>query len=118
MLLLLALLMAVGSLQAQQQPAKRVLTLQEAIAHALENNVTVKNERLNLGIAEAQVKETLAQGLPQINGSGNITYNIEVPTSFIPLRAFDATAPPDAYRPVQFGIPYQSNISVSATSAP
>jgi outer membrane protein len=95
-----------------QAPAPRSYTLQEAIAHAVEHNVTVKDERLNLGIAEAQIKETLAQGLPQINAAGNITYNIVVPTSFIPLQAFDPTAPPDLYQPVQFGIPYTSNVSI------
>lgn len=112
-LLLLAVLLAVNTVQAQQNP-KRVFTLQEAIAHAIENNVNVKNERLNEGIANAQVKETVAQGLPQITGSGNITANIQIPTSFLPARFLDPTAPADAYTPVQFGVPYQSTVSVSA----
>lgn len=113
-LLLLAVLMLSASLEAQEA-AKRVFTLQEAISYAIENNASVKHERLNEGIAQAQVKEILAQGLPQINGSGNLNYNIKVPTSFLPVRAFDPEAPADAYRPVQFGIPYQSNVSVNAT---
>ena len=113
-LLLLAVLMVSVGVQAQEL-AKRVFTLQEAINYAIENNASVKNERLNEGIAQAQVKETLAQGLPQINGSGNLTYNAKVPTSFLPVSAFDPEAPADAYRPVQFGIPYQSTVSVNAT---
>lgn len=116
LLLLLLAWIAGTAVQAQEQaPVKRVFTLQEAITYAVENNVTAKNERLGEGIAAAQVKETLAQGLPQINGSGNLTYNIKVPTSFLPLSAFDPEAPKDAYRPVQFGIPYQSTVSVNAT---
>ncbi|WP_040664806.1 TolC family protein [Nafulsella turpanensis] len=98
-----------------QQAAPKVFTLEECVAYAIENNVAVKNEVLNEGIARAQIGETIAQGLPQITGSGNLTYNAEIATSFLPLRAFDPTAPEGAYRPVQFGIPYQSSASINAT---
>jgi outer membrane protein len=112
-LLLIAVLLAGTAVHAQQN-SKRVFTLQEAIAHAVENNVSVKNERLNEGIATAQVKETLAQGLPQISSAGNLTYNIGLQTNFIQANLFDPEAPDDAYTPVQFGVPYQSNIAVTA----
>ena len=113
-LMLLFLAGMVVPAQAQEE-AKKVFTLEECVAFAIENNVTVKNERLNEGIARAQIGETVAQGLPQLTGSGSITYNAEIATSYLPVSAFDPTAPEDAYRPVQFGIPYQANAAINAT---
>ncbi|EMR02789.1 TolC family protein [Cesiribacter andamanensis] len=110
--LLLALLAHAGLAQAQEV-TPRTFTLQQAITHAVENNATVKNERLNLGIAEAQIKETLAQGLPQINATGNITYNPIVQTSFIDAGNFGGEA--GTYMPVQFGLPYQGSAALSAS---
>ena len=109
MLLLLAVFLSGTSLQAQQT-AKRVYTLQEAIAHAVENNVNIKNERLNVGIANAQVKEILAQGLPQVNVNGNLTYNIERQTSFLPGQI---AGQPGGFIALQFGTPYASNVTAS-----
>ena len=114
LLMLLFLAGMVVPLQAQEE-AQKVFTLEECVAYAIENNVTVKNERLNEGIARAQIGETLSQGLPQLTSSGSITYNAEIATSYLPVRAFDPTAPADAYRPVQFGIPYQANAAINAT---
>ncbi|WP_224999234.1 TolC family protein [Cesiribacter sp. SM1] len=105
LLLLLAVLMAGTAVHAQQAP-KRVYNLQEAIAHALENNASVKNERINEGIATAQVKETVAEGLPQINVAGNLTYNIQRQVSFLPG---DFIGQPGTFVPVAFGTPYTSN---------
>ncbi|AHM58299.1 outer membrane efflux protein [Flammeovirgaceae bacterium 311] len=112
-LLILAVLLAGTSVYAQEA-TKRVFSLQEAIAHAIENNVTVKNERLNEAIATAQVKETVAQGLPQINAAGNITHNAIIPITFLPANALNPGAPDGVFMPVPFGVPFQSNVSVSA----
>ncbi len=109
LLLLAAVLISASALQAQDQ-AKRVFTLQEAIAHAVENNVNVKNELINESIATAQVKETVAQGLPQINVDGNLTYNIQRQTNFLPG---EFAGQPGTFLPVQFGTPYASSASAS-----
>lgn len=110
-LLLLALLASITAVSAQEQEqGKRVFTLQEAIAHAVENNVSVKNELLNEGIATAQVKEIVAQGLPQINIDGNLTYNIQRQTNFLPG---EFAGQPGTFLPVQFGTPYASSASAS-----
>lgn len=46
-----------------------VLSLPEAQNIALDNNYTLKNQRLDVAIAKSQVGQTKAQGLPQIFGS-------------------------------------------------
>jgi outer membrane protein len=102
--------LALLPLKAQDQ-LNQPFTLEECISYAVENNVRVKNERLNQGIAKAQVGEIFAQGLPQINASGNLTYNIQRQTNFLP----GALAGQSGFIPVQFGTPYQSNASLSAS---
>jgi outer membrane protein len=100
---LLCLVSLAGSAQNQQTP--QAFSLEECVNYALQHNVQVKNERLNLGIAKAQIGETTAQGLPQITGSGNITYNVEQQTSFLPGDFFGQ---PGSFVPVKFGTPYQA----------
>lgn len=94
-----------------QEGASRSFTLEECIQYGIENNVNVRNERLNQGIAKAQVGETVAQGLPQINANGNLTYNIQRQTNFLP----GALAGQSGFIPVQFGTPFQSNVSATVS---
>ncbi|WP_400075204.1 TolC family protein [Winogradskyella sp. R77965] len=51
------------------QDAPTSFTLQEAIDYALENNRTAKNAARDIDAAKKQKWETIASGLPQINGS-------------------------------------------------
>lgn len=99
---LLALL-AISKLNAQQPAPTQTFTLEESIAFALKHNVQVKNERLNLGIAKAQIGETTAQGLPQINGSVNYTNNLTVQQQFLP----------DFISPAVYGVLEQENLVAS-----
>ncbi len=57
-------------------------SLDECIQYALENTVNVKNARIDEQIAEARVKETVGIGLPQIDGSVNLTHNEKLPRFF------------------------------------
>lgn len=93
-----------------QEKEDRSFTLEESIKFAIQHNVNIKNERLNQGIAKAQVRETLAQGLPQISGSADLTHNLEIPVSFLPGAIVGV--PEAEYVPVQFGVPWQSGASI------
>ena len=66
------------------QEGPRSMSLEECIAYALENNEQLKIAKLENGIAETQVNEALAGGLPQINGSIGITRNFTVQVTPIP----------------------------------
>ncbi|MDO7173371.1 TolC family protein [Mariniflexile sp. AS56] len=61
------------------QETKQRFSLQEAIDHALEHNRTIKNAYSNIQIAKQTVRETTAQGLPQVNGAIDYTTNIKTP---------------------------------------
>ena len=101
------------------------LSLDEAIAQALDNNPELKNAQLDVQTSEAQVKEVLSTGLPQINGNANFTHNLEIPTSVLPdfispsvygvLFAENLLSPKEVQTgsfPAQFGVPYSLQATV------
>ncbi|TVQ11923.1 MAG: TolC family protein [Bacteroidetes bacterium] len=47
----------------------RQLSLEDAVAYALEHNKTLQNAHLSMDESQAQLMETIAQGLPQVNAS-------------------------------------------------
>lgn len=63
-----------------QEPTS--LSLEEAVQYALEHQVIVQNALIDQEIAQAQVGETRAQGLPQINGTGSLVYNPQLKRGF------------------------------------
>lgn len=90
------------------------LTLPEAVDYALENNPSTKNARLQLLISKATIKETTAQGLPQINGSYNMDYNPKIPVVFLPNQApFGDPSNPSDVIPARFGVSYSSGLGVT-----
>jgi outer membrane protein len=57
-------------------------TLEQCIAYGLHNAVNVINSGVDEQIAGARVKELIGSGLPQINGTANVTYNTQLPHMF------------------------------------
>ncbi len=55
------------------------LSIDEALEYARTHNYDKQMARFDMEIAEKKVKETIGIGLPQINGTGNYTNNIELP---------------------------------------
>lgn len=55
--------------------AQEVLTLPQAIKYALEHKAEAKKSSLELENAQYQIDEVRSGALPQINGSGNVTFN-------------------------------------------
>lgn len=82
---------------AQDQPY--VLTLDQAVDYAIEHNKTLLNARDQVTSTSEKIKETKAQGLPQINGSLDfMTYfNYELKFSF--GGSSEGTPPPDFTQP-------------------
>lgn len=55
--------------------AQELLTLPQAIKYALEHKAEAKKSSLELENAQYQIDEVRSGALPQINGSGNVTFN-------------------------------------------
>lgn len=108
-----AFLLSISAVEAQQVLE---LSMKEALEYALENNPTTKNARLELLISKATVKETTAQGLPQVTGSYNLDYNPRIPVVFLPNQPpfGDPTNPSDVI-PARFGVSYSSGLGVNVS---
>ncbi len=105
--LVLALLMLVG----KGQEVKK-MSLQQAIDYALEHNPDVVNAKINEEISDGRVSQTIATGMPQINGGIDLSNNFELPTSFLPGEIIGI---PGEDVPVQFGTRYSGSATLSLT---
>lgn len=75
-------------------------TFSQAVEYAIQHNPQLNNLKLDVEIAEKQVNEYLAIGLPQVNASFEGAYNIEVPTNFLP----------DFLTPAIYGVLFNENL--------
>lgn len=63
----------------------QAFTLEEAVSYAMENAVEVRDKNLQIARADKDIKEFLSTGLPQINGSANYQYFIDIPVQLVPI---------------------------------
>ncbi len=134
---LLSITVACTSLALSAQTGETSMSLEQAQTYALEHAFAVKNARLDAQKAAREVKETLALGLPQVNGSIDYNNYIDIPTQVaegdvfgfppylvnflggvaqetgVPLNA--PAADPDAISEFQFGANQTVTAGVQAT---
>lgn len=84
--------------------AQERLTLKQAIQYALEHKADAQKSRLDVENAENQIKESKANVLPHINGSGYMTYNPK-----LQQMALDFNGQTQILR---IGTPWQSNATI------
>jgi outer membrane protein TolC len=82
---------------------REVLTLERAIAIALENNRDLTNARLDLRTAEGRVREAYGAFFPTLEFNSGYTRNVKLQQGFLPAIIFDPEADPDEVIPVPFG---------------
>jgi outer membrane protein len=70
------------------------LSLNDALKIAQDNNLNIKNSQLDLKMAQKKIWETLALGLPHVDGTAKYQFTPIVPT--LPASYFDPKATPDA----------------------
>lgn len=95
--------------------AQQSLSIQQAQELGLKNNVKVKNARLDFKLAKKQVMETIAIGLPKINGELNWQQFLEIPTTVVPANMFNSSAPIGEFSELQFGTEHNSTATISAS---
>lgn len=88
-------------------------SVKEAVEYALEHQKDVKNATLDAKISDAQVKEIVGIGMPQLNGSVDLKDFFELPTSLIPGQFFGE--PAGSFIPIKFGTQWQSTAGITAT---
>lgn len=89
------------------------LTLQECIDYALQNNEQGKITTLEKEIAAAEVRKTLAMGLPQVEINSGLNYNFEPQKSLIDISTLDPNVPPGTEQEVSFAQNYDGNVGIS-----
>ena len=120
---ILAFLIAVFAVFATQAQQVIELSLEESLRYALENNVEAKNAQLEILISKGIIGENRAAGLPQINGTLEMTKNLQPPLIILPAEAGgliggDNGAPgqgsgPDDITVIPFAVNYQSSLTFS-----
>jgi outer membrane protein TolC len=93
----------------------KTISLDEAQKIAIEQNVQLKNARIDLDIAKQKIWETTAIGLPQINAEGGFQNFIELPTTVLPANAFNPNAPEGELIGLQFGTNYNVTGNITLT---
>lgn len=110
-LMLLSLLFLLeNKLFAQQQ-----FSLKEAREYAIKNSYNIKTSKKDYEIAEKQITEIRASGLPQINGEANFQNFLNIPTQVLPANAFNPAADPNELVPIQFGTEYSAYGQIQAS---
>ncbi|RVU00578.1 TolC family protein [Mucilaginibacter limnophilus] len=88
---------------AQQSPPRTPqsysFSLQDAINYAYQHNDSMKNAALSIKSANYQVKETIATGLPQINGSASFQYYFKPPVAVGPTFKQNPPNPDNPFDP-------------------
>ena len=108
-------LLLLFTLVAFSASAQHQLSVQEAQILGLQNNINVKNAKLDVALAKKKVMETIAMGLPKINGEVNWQQFLEIPTTVVPANMFVPTAPEGQYTELQFGTEHNSTATLSAS---
>lgn len=108
LLLIFSLLIVITGYSQEQRNS---FTLQEAINFALENNYKAINANRDIVDAQKQKWETIAGGLPQINGAISYQNQLKQPVSLLPGEI--AGGEPGTFVPIIFGQP--QTMSATAT---
>lgn len=118
-----ALVLALPALGQQATQGQTAFSLDQAVAYALQNNVTVRNANTDYLSSRARVGEIRASGLPQLNGNLGYQYNAIVPKQV--LEAGKGAAALFGGKPnpattglptgLGFALPHSLNMGVSMT---
>ena len=99
----LLLACGVAASEIAQPGEELVLSIDEAVALALERNQELAEARLIQTEANEQVSEAWGEIFPQLDFSASYVRNISPAVSFVPANIFDPTAPEGEFLSLQFG---------------
>ena len=109
LLTLVALAVSLGS------HAQRELSLVQAQTMGVENAYAMQRARIDVQVAQRDVKELLATGLPQVTASIDMNHFIDIPTQVVPASSFDPTLPEDLVLELSFGTTQSATAGINAS---
>lgn len=92
----------------------RIITLEEAIALGQSNNLDVKNQALQVQIAQRDREKIDARRSPIITATGDFRTNLVLPTTIIPAGTFGGSGS-DEDQKLRFGTTYNITGAVSVS---
>jgi len=92
--IILLVLLSLGGVKTSIAQDTLRLSLNDALKMAQTNNLNIKNSQLDLKSAQKKIWETIAIGLPHVDGTAKYQFIPNVPT--LPASTFDPTAPAGA----------------------
>jgi outer membrane protein len=110
--LIIILFMSAPLAMAQTTGEELRLTLAEAQAYALENNLVITSARYDIETSKLALWEAISAGLPQVNGSASLNDNLKLMTTLLPGEFFGQ---PGERIPVQFGSKYNTSYGAQAS---
>ncbi len=86
------------------------ITLDDAIKIGLENRIEIKNQALQIQLAQSENDKIKAKWLPQISGSADVRWNTQLQTTVLPF----SLTPGETTSKVQLGLPFNNTLGVQA----
>jgi outer membrane protein TolC len=93
----------------------RVISLEEALSLGQTNNLDLKNQALQVELAQRERNKIEARRSPIINATGDLRSNVVLPTTIIPAGAFGGGSGED--QKLRFGTTFNITGAVSASYA-
>lgn len=94
---------------------KKLLSMEDAVQVALENRTEYQVSKIQEQIAEKQTEVARFGKIPKIYGDYDLRRNLIIPTTPVPAKAFNPSAPEDELTPLQFSTKWTSGVGVNAS---
>ena len=105
-------LMFAGILYGQN---KKLLSMDDAVNAALENRTEYQVNKIQEQIAGKQTEVARFGKVPKIYGDYDLRRNLIIPTTPVPAKAFNPSAPEDELTPLQFSTKWTSGAGINAS---
>ncbi|MCU0341586.1 MAG: TolC family protein, partial [Spirosomaceae bacterium] len=91
--------------------AQRRVSLSEAVSVALQNRLELKNQQVQVQLAQLETDKLRARWMPQISGSADMRWNTQIQTSVIKDAAF---IPGGGDAVIRLGVPFNNTLTLNA----
>ncbi|MFZ5940949.1 MAG: TolC family protein [Bacteroidota bacterium] len=96
----------------QDNPAAYSLSLDEAVQVAYDNNISLKNARIDVLLAQKSKWEAITSGLPKADFSASWNDNLKLRTTLLPGDFFGQ---PGTMVPITFGTQYNADANITVS---
>jgi outer membrane protein len=112
-LTLMGVSLVLSSYAQEKDDSPKTFSLKQCIDYALEHGNSVKNAKLDVKSAKAQIGEIRGIGLPQVQAEGQILHYMIVPKAFLPAEVFGGE--PGVFIAAPFQPAYMGTAGVSVS---